>query len=78
MNKDEYVIAKLQIELEVDVGEYSKGFIKGFIHGFRKGSQVDKHKDTELCFVTKIILQGKTIDEFEFAEVIKTDKNKKD
>ena len=71
MNKDEYVKAKLQVELEVDTNLFASGYMKGFIEGFKKGSQVDKSKNTEMCFITKIVLEHNVIKEYEFCEVIK-------
>lgn len=57
--------------LEIDVNLFVSGYIKGFIEGFKRGSQVKKSEGTELCFLTKIVLEHNTIKETEFCEVIK-------
>ena len=72
-DKNEYVKAKLQVELEVDTNLYASGYLKGFIEGFRQGSQVEKSDNTELRFITKIILEHKKIKEYEFCEILKNE-----
>lgn len=76
MDKNKYIINKIQVDLEIDTNLFSSGYLKGYIEGFKKGSQVKKNENTELCFITKIILEHNTIKEYDFCEVIKTNSKK--
>lgn len=67
---NDYIKNKLTIDLEIEINDYVSGYIQGFVEGFKKGSTVDRSKDTELMFVTKIILQKNRIADYEFCEVI--------
>ena len=72
-HRDDYIKAKLQVELEVDTSVFASGYRKGFVEGFKEGSQVEKSPGTELCFITKVISEGKTI-KYEYCEVIKNER----
>ncbi len=64
---------KLQINLEVNIDNYISGYVRGYVEGFKKGSTIDRNQNTELMFVTKLVLKGKEEVNFEFCDVIKNE-----